>query len=268
MIKEDFIEAERTREELDHMLTGAHPVTSMNQLHETGVMRSIIPELDEAFGMTQNKYHSGTVWDHTMAVLDGVESDKLVVRMAALLHDVGKVRTREETLDGGVHFYGHEEVGAEMTEAILDRLGYDKDFIQDVKFLVQHHMDTKKWGAQAELMKDKKLRKLMFACRTEDRFQDLMHLIDADNKAHAEGFKKPDQVPAILERAETMKAEGSAMFGYELPVTEDDVMRIKGLAPGPAVQECLEYLLKLTFSNPLLDREMVVKQLRGFKPRS
>lgn len=268
MTNEDVIEADCTPEELDRILTGPRPVSDMERLHETGTLRRIIPELDETFGMTQNKYHSATVWGHTMAVLDGVDSDKLVVRMAALLHDVGKVRTREEMPDGAVHFLEHEKVGSEMAEAILERLGYDKVFIQDVKFLVRHHMETKKWGPQAEMMKDKKLRKLMYTCQTEERFRNLMMLIDADNKAHAEGFAMPAQVPAILERMETMKVEGSAMFGYDLPVTEEEVMRIKGLTPGPAVQECQDHLLKLAFVNPLISRDDLLKQLKGFKPRS
>ena len=266
MTKEEFHEdPQRIREELDQMLTGPNPVPAMEQLRRTGAMHDVVPELEETYEMTQNKYHSGTVWDHTMAVLDGVKSDKLVVRMAALLHDVGKVRTREVTADGNVHFLGHEEAGAEMVETILQRLGYGEDFIDEVQFLVRNHMVVKQTGEKAERLRDKKLRKLMYTCWTEERFRDLMTLADADNKAHAEGHTMPDQVPAVLEKAEAMKGDGSAMFEFKLPLTEEDVMRIKGIEPGPAVQECLDYLLKLAFVDPRRSKDDYIKLLRGYR---
>ena len=83
------------------------------------------------------------------------------MRKVALLHDVGKSRTREETEDGAVHFLNHEKVGADMAGQMLRRLGYDKRFIADVKFLVLHHMDFKHYGPHAEKMKDKRLRQKM-----------------------------------------------------------------------------------------------------------
>lgn len=95
---------------------------------------------------------------------------------------------------------------------------------------------------------------------------DLMALVDADNNAHAEGYKMAEAVPAILERVEKMKAEGSATFSYKLPLSGVDVMKLKGLAPGPAVKDCLDYLMKLAFANPLRDKEEFVKHLKGYKP--
>ena len=62
-----------------------------------------------------------------------------------------------------------------------------------------------------------------------------------------------------------MKTEGSAMFGYKLPLTGKDVMEIKGIKPGPEVRECLEFLLKLAFVNPLRDQEEVIKHLKGYR---
>jgi hypothetical protein len=92
-----------------------------------------------------------------------------------------------------------------------------------------------------------------------------MLLIDADNNAHAADRCMPRQVELILQRTEAMKAEGSAMFGYKLPLTGKDVMEIKGIGPGPIVKECLDYLLKLAFVNPLSDKEEMVKQLKGYR---
>ena len=69
----------------------------------------------------------------------------------------------------------------------------------------------------------------------------------------------------LLERTEKMKAEGSAMFGYKLPLSGKEIMELKGMNPGPEIKECLEYLLKLALVNPLRDREEFVKHVRGYR---
>ena len=259
-----IITKERVKDELDKMLTCAHPVMAMELLRQTDAMHYVIPELEETYDMTQNEYHFGTVWEHTLAVLGNLKSDRLELRMAALLHDVGKIRVRTME-DGKVHFLKHELASADMVDDILRPLHYSNDFISEVAFLVKHHMVCKTWGYECEHIKAKKLRKLQFICGTEERFRSLMLLIDADNNAHAEGKCMPRQVELILQRTEQMKAEDSAMFGYKLPLTGKDVMEIKGIKPGPKVKECLDYLMKLAFVNPLSDKEEVIKHLKGYR---
>ena len=114
-------------------------------------------------------------------------------------------------------------------------------------------------------MKDKKLRRLQHTSRTEQRFRDLMMLMHADNMAHAEGHCMPEQVPTILKRTEEMIANGTDMFHFKPWMNSNEVMQVKGIKPGKEVRECLEYLLKLAFVNPKMDREMVVKHLRGYR---
>jgi hypothetical protein len=114
-------------------------------------------------------------------------------------------------------------------------------------------------------MKDKKLRRLQYECKTEEHFSHLMTIIDADNKAHAAAMCMPKQVEFIIRRTEAMKAEGSAMFGYKLPLTGKEIMALKGIQPGPAVKECLDYLMKVAFANPLREKEEFVKHLLGYR---
>lgn len=261
-----IITKERVKDELDKMLTCAHPVMAMELLRKTGAMHYVIPEMEETYDMAQNEYHFGTVWEHTMAVIEHLKSNNLELRMAALLHDIGKIRVRTVE-DGKVHFLKHELASADMVDEILRPLHYSNDFISDVAFLVKYHMTCKTWGYECEQMKSKKLRKLQYTCGTEERFRDLMLLIDADNNAHAADRCMPRQVEIILQRTEEMKGAGSAMFGYRLPLTGKDVMEIKGIQPGPEVKDCLDYLLKLAFVNPLRDKEEVIKHLKGYRIR-
>lgn len=263
----EIITKERIMDEFSKMLSCKHPVMAMELLRSTGAMHFVIPELEQTYDMTQNKYHFGTVWEHTMKVMEGLKSDSLELRMAALLHDIGKIRTKEITADGNVHFLKHENVGAEMIDGLLRPLKYSNEFIKEVSFLVEHHMITKQWGNKCEAMKEKKLRKLQYICKSEEQFRMLMDLIHADNMAHAEGKCMPDQVPMILALTEEMLAEGSAMFGYKLPLDGKEIMELKGLAPGPAVKECLEYLMKVAISHKNITREELIKQLMGYKPK-
>lgn len=260
----EIITKERIKDELDKMLTCQHPVMAMELLRKTGAMHYVIPELEETYEMVQNDYHFGTVWEHTMAVMERLDSDKLELRMAALLHDIGKIRVRMEE-NGKVHFLKHELVSAEMVDELLRPLRYSNDFIQEVTFLVKNHMVTKSWGKECEHMKDKTLRKWQYICNTEERFRDLMLLIDADNNAHAPEHCMLHQVEMILRRTEEMKAEGTAMFGYKLPLNGKEVMALKGIEPGTAVKECLDYLLKLAFVNPKRDKEEIIKHLKGYR---
>lgn len=261
----DIITKERVRDELDKMLTCRYPVQAMELLRNTGAMHSVIPELEETYYMTQNHYHFGTVWEHTMKVLENMKDARPEMRMAALLHDIGKITTREEISEGKIHFLHHEAASEELVDVILRRLKYPNDFIHKVQFLVLHHMDCKNWKDDLSMMKAKHLRKLQYVCQTEERFRDLMLLADADNKAHAKGFCLEHQVDLIVQRTEQMNQEGSALFNYTLPFTGKEVMEIKGLKPGPAVKECLEHLMKRAYVTPLRSKEEWTKHLLGYR---
>lgn len=260
-----IITRERVRDELDKMLTCAHPVMALELLRSTGAMHYVIPELEATYDMTQNAYHFGTVWQHTLRVVELLDSDRLELRMAALLHDIGKLQTRTEH-DGRVHFLKHELAGADMVDGILRSLKYSGSFIRQVQFLVRYHMHCKAWGPDCGHMRDKRLRKLQYMCSSETCFRDLMTLVDADNRSHAPEACMPRQVQLILARTSDMLADGSAMFGYRLPLSGADVMDIKGVPPGPPVKDCLGYLLKVAFADPLRDRAYFVKQLKGYHP--
>lgn len=263
----DIISRERIRDEFEKMLTCAHPVMAMELLRESGAMHYVISELEETYDMAQNDYHFGTVWEHTMKVLENISAatNSPELRLAAVLHDIGKVRTREERDDGSVHFIVHEQVGAHMVKDIMTRLKFPNCAIDIVSFLTRYHMVCKSWDNMRRSKLDRKIRELQYICRTEQRFDDLMTLIHADNMAHAEDYCMPDQVPFIRKRTIEMVAEGTAMFGHKLWLTGNEIMALKGISSGPKVKECQEFLMKLAFVNPSRDKDEVIKHLKGYR---
>ena len=265
-----IITKERIADELNKMLMCDDPVCAMRLLVDIGAMRYVIPELYDTVDVLQNEYHENDVWEHTLNVLNLVAKRpfygvaELEVRMAALLHDIGKPHVKSVDDKGRVHFYGHELAGADIAEIILRRLKYSNYFVEKVKFLIENHMRTKQWGDTCEHMKDKTLRKLQYQCGYA-RFFELMTLIDADNKSHAIDHCLPNQVYMINKYTNRMVDDKTDMFDYELPINGDDVMFIKGIEPGRDVKDCLEYAMKLAYNNPKITRTELLKHIKGYK---
>lgn len=267
MSRLSIITRERIRDEFEKMLSCAHPVMAMELLRESGAMHYVVPELELTYDMTQNTYHFGTVWEHTMKVLENISAatERTDLRLAALLHDIGKTNTREVDDEGNIHFIDHEIEGAKIVKSIMTRLKFPNRTIDDVVFLTRYHMICKPWEEMRASKLDRKIRKLQYICQTEERFKNLTTVIHADNMAHADGKCLPDQVPRTRERTSEMMAEGTAMFGFKPWLTGNEIMQLKGIEPGPKVKECLEYLLKLAFVNPVRDNEEVIKLLNGYR---
>ena len=257
----------RISEEFMKMLSDGNPAMAMRLLGTTGAMHYVIPIFESTYDMAQNKYHFGTVWEHTLSVLEHTArlTDDVYVRLAALLHDIGKVRTRTVDAEGKVHFYKHEFVAGDMVRDIMKSLRLPNEEIASVQFLVERHMCAKNWGYECERMKDKSLRKLQYACRTWERFQELMIIVYADNMSHAQEYCMPRQSEVMLERTRQMMQEGSAMFGFRPVLTGEEIMQIKGFGPGPQIKKCQDYLMALAFNNPLMTRDDVIKFLKGFR---
>lgn len=190
------ISAERIQDELKKILLIEKPSRAIRMFELTGVLEVIMPELQKLVGLKQNAYHKHDAFKHTMEVLDNTPPD-LTVRLAALFHDIGKYATRTDK-DGKIQFIGHAEVGAQITEEIMRRLKYSNDDIKKVATIVKHHMDLKGGGHDAEALKDKTLRKLIF--KVADKLEPLLNLIHADNISHADKHSMPNQINAVKSR--------------------------------------------------------------------
>jgi len=134
------VSAERVRDELTKLLVAAdRPSVGIELMRETGLLEYVLPEVAEGIGVSQNRYHRYDVFVHGLATMDATPPGDLVLRLSALLHDVGKPRTKTVE-DGEGHFYRHELVGEEMAREILERLRFPNEVNSEVARLVRHHM--------------------------------------------------------------------------------------------------------------------------------
>ncbi len=130
------VSPERISDELTKLLARApKPSVGFELLRETGVLQHLWAELLEGVGVEQNEWHAYDVYRHALATLDAVPAGDVALRLAALLHDVGKPRTKS-----GPHFYRHEQVGADMAVEMLQRTRFSNEMVQTVERLVRQHM--------------------------------------------------------------------------------------------------------------------------------
>ena len=140
------VSAERIRDELIKLFCPPHAARGLDLLRDSNLMAHILPELLPAINCDQSPdYHpEGTVYNHIRLALEKLPADAAAtLPWTVLLHDIGKPDTASVDADGRIHFYGHEKIGAETAEAILERLRFPRKQIDEITFTVRHHMQFK-----------------------------------------------------------------------------------------------------------------------------
>ena len=252
------ISRERVRDELNKMLVTDNPSEALHQLQDLGLLPYIAPELQQAVGMTQNKHHSETVFDHILTVLSKTKPN-LIARLGALLHDIGKVSTRQ-VIDNDVHFYDHENVGAEMTRNILTVLKYPSNIIEPVVLTVKNHMRLKQGGKEGDIVTDKTLRK--FVVDVGDHLEDILDIIHSDNVAHSPESAMPNQIPNIIKRIEKLKNTIPKKTD-KLPIGGED-LKLMGLKQGPLYKELLNLVRDKQLEHPSTTKEEYLDLIRQY----
>lgn len=246
----EIISKERIKDEFNKILLSDNASMGIRTLCDIGAMKYIMPEVEEMIGLEQNAYHFGDVFEHTMALLDydtqHFQSEDIAIRLALLLHDIGKIRTRTVGDDGRVHFYEHEFVGSDMVVDILKRLKYDNKTIDDVRFLIKNHMRTKNFGNDCEKIKTKHFNKLAYTCKNEYRYKSLARVIDCDNNSHKAEHNITGQYDYFVNHMN----EAYKMFNYKLPIDGNDVMDVLKISGGVLVKKVLDKLMTRAFPNP------------------
>ncbi|HTD34602.1 MAG TPA: HD domain-containing protein [Candidatus Elarobacter sp.] len=222
------VSAERIGEELGKLMAAARPSIGLEILRSTDVLEHLWPELLEGIGVDQNDWHAYDVYRHNLATVDAAPPGDLTLRLAALLHDVGKPRTAAPRPDGrGNSFYQHEQVGAEMVPAMLARLRLPNETVETVAHLVRHHM----YAADPETP-EKTLRRFVRRIGVEHLAR-LFALRAAD--IEGSGLPKRGEANETFQaRVAAVVAAQPAFSVRDLAISGADVMALferKGLAP-------------------------------------
>jgi tRNA adenylyltransferase len=260
----DIVSVERVRDELNKLILSAHPREGLTLLVDTGLADRVLPELP-ALRLESDEHHRHKdVYEHSLIVLEqaiGLEEDgpDLVLRLAALLHDIGKPRTRRFEPDGRVSFHHHEVVGAKMTKKRLTALKYPNEMIKDVSRLVELHLrfhgyGTGEWtdSAVRRYVRDAgpllaRLHKLTRSdCTTRNK-----------RKAGAlsRAYDGLEQRIAQLQEQEELDSIRPDLDGNQI----QDVLGIK---PGPAVGRAYKHLLELRLENGPMEHDDAVAALK------
>lgn len=250
----DDVSTERIREELSRILVSPRPRLGIDLLRETGLLARILPELQACVGVEQySPYHTEDVYRHTLTVVENTPPD-LSVRLAALMHDIGKPRSLARDERGRSRFFGHEQLGAELAGKILRRLRYDNKTIAVVGKLVRHHMLRLNYPGMNPA-------KLLARVGNADVFR-LFALQEADAGGDERSLEAIRQMRA---RVQAALAKGRPFARSDLAVSGRDLMEL-GIAPGPELGRVLDRLLEAVIDNPgLNEREKLLALARQLR---
>ena len=251
----EIVSAERIQVELNRLLLGGHPTKGLELISETGLADLFLPELP-ALRLEQDPVHKHKdVLHHTFAVVERCEAD-LVLRLAALLHDIGKPKTRQFTSEG-VQFHHHEVVGARMAEERLRALRYPNHLIDDVTKLIELHLRFHGYG---EGWTDSAVRRYVRdAGPLLDRLNQLTRAdVTTGNLFKARQFRA---LQDDLEKRIARLAEEENLLALRPPLDGNDIMVHLGIPPGPLVGEAREYLLEQRIERGPIEEEEAYRLL-------
>ncbi len=233
------VSVERIKSELDQILLSPIPQAGIACIKELGALPLTIPELIPAIGFEQNRFHIHDVFDHTLWVLERTPVD-LILRWAAVFHDIGKPHTLSVDEDGSRHFYQHEIVSERLARERMQQLRFSRDDTETIALLVRHHMRPLDCGAPG-------VRRLI---------RDL-----GESLVRWRSFKEADASPAIPEAEfrptanafdALLLSEQTRMRGPsygKLAISGTDLIAL-GMQPGPAMGVLLKELEELVLDDP------------------
>lgn len=252
------ISPERIRVEIEKTLTAPNPLPVLREYRD--VFAEVIPELRETFDFNQqNPFHCYDVYEHILHVVGNVPPEP-VLRLAALFHDIGKPRCFVVKENWG-HFYGHEQVSAEMAEAILKRLRYDRKTVKDVTELVASHGYV---FNRTEKYVRRRLNQL-----GEEQLMRLIDLERGDVLSQAEHVRKERAaaIDAFRELVQTVAEKEGVLKRKDLAIDGRDVLEL-GVPRGPEVGRVLDEILDRVLEGDLENRrEVLLEAAEEWKKR-
>ncbi|HEX7505959.1 MAG TPA: HD domain-containing protein, partial [Polyangia bacterium] len=253
------VSAERIRDELRKLLLAPKPSGGLELMRATGLLAEVLPEMLPTIGCVQNRFHKHDVYQHILATVDA-STPEFIVRMAALMHDLGKPQTQaaREDSPGEYSFFRHEQVGVDIAENICSRLKLASAERATLCALVAGHMFfyTPDWT-------DGTVRR--FVKRVgPDLVPSLFALREADVASRGQGEDPQCETRVLRDRIARVAAEDAALRVTDLAIDGKDVMRVLGIPPSRRVGEILEQLLEKVLDDPKLnDRETLEALVRA-----
>lgn len=252
------VSSERIQEELNKILLSENP-DYIRKLHESGLLQYIMPELERCFGEPQkNKYHIYDVGEHILHTVKSTPPD-MVLRWAALMHDIGKPCCSSTDQNGIIHFYGHHRESCKIAVDLLHRLRMDNDTIHDVSVLVENH-DVRVEPSPSGV-------KRMMARTGELLFEKLMTLQAADNMAKNPEYyqEKKERLDSAYHIYKEILAERQPYLVSHLAVNGKDLIRL-GYRPGREIGDVLKRLIDEVIINPKLNnREYLLREAKEYR---
>ena len=260
-----IISAERIRDEMTKLLMSHNPRIGITILVDTGLAATFIPEIPQLRLEVDEHHHHKDVYEHSITVLeqaialeDRLGGPNLIIRLAALLHDIGKPKTRALIPGGGVSFHHHEVVGARLAKSRLKALRYSGEIIDDVETLIALHLRFHGYGDGE--WTDSAVRRYV---RDAGPLLDHLHVLTradcttrnarkaARLAATYDGLE--DRIAVLMEEEELSKIRPDLDGG--------EVMQLLNLKPGAMVGKALDYLLELRMDQGPLGKERATELL-------
>jgi poly(A) polymerase len=260
----EIVSRERVRDEFTKLLLGKGGSKALDLATQTGLADRFFPELP-ALQLEQDPIHRHKdVFRHTLAVLDNVcrtdrDEPDLALRLAALMHDIGKPRTKAIG-DKGVSFHHHEVVGADMTEARLKELRYPARLIEEVRDLVYLHLrfHTYRLG-----WTDKAIRR--YVRDAGSLLPKLNALVRADctTRNHAKAKELSERMDELEARIGEL-ASKEELLRLRPALDGNEIMQHLGVPPGPFVGEALDFLVEIRMDEGEIEKEEAIRRLTSW----
>ncbi|MEU9604093.1 CCA tRNA nucleotidyltransferase [Streptomyces sp. NPDC048057] len=260
----EIVSAERVRDELNKLVLSAHPRKGLALLVDSGLAAHVLPELP-ALRLESDEHHRHKdVYEHSLTVLEQAidleeEGPDLVLRLSALLHDIGKPRTRRFEKDGRVSFHHHEVVGAKMTKKRMTALKYSNELVKDVARLVELHLRFHGYG-DGEWTDSAVRRYVRDAGPLLTRLHKLTRSdCTTRNKRKAAALSRT--YDGLEERIAQLK-EQEELDSIRPDLNGNEIQELLDIGPGPAIGKAYAYLLDLRLENGPMERDAAVAALK------
>jgi poly(A) polymerase len=262
----EIVSAERIQVELAKLLLGANPRLGLTALVDSGLAALVLPELPALKLEIDEHHHHKDVYEHTLRVVEqaidlerdyGLEGD-LVLRLAALLHDIGKPATRKLEPGGGVTFYHHDMVGAKLAQKRLKALRFDNDTIKQVGRLIELHLRF--FGYSDQPWSDSAIRRYVRDAGDELNRLHALTRADVTTRNQRKADRLSHAYDDLEQRIATLR-EQEQIDSMRPDLSGEDIMRILDLKPSPIIGEAYRFLLELRLDEGALGPEEAEKRL-------